>query len=226
MNDQIVIGPQIPLGKFYESVLAFFLNFHGSVIYNIFGDLIYTIKFVGTFLSLVFLVGIIYTSFRFYEIERPEILKRLKEEELLSSSGGGIKEGDKAKVDGDVGGAMAAVITDAPEKVDEKAVHARKWQRVVDHAESQNPNDWRLAILEADILLDELLDIMGGHGNTIGDKLKSFTKAEMPNIQLAWEAHLVRNQIAHEGGDFIISQREARRVVKLYHDVLQAGLYF
>jgi hypothetical protein len=38
----------------------------------------------------------------------------------------------------------------------------------------------------------------------------------------AWEAHRVRNQVAHEGSDFILSQREARRAVELYRKVFEA----
>lgn len=103
--------------------------------------------------------------------------------------------------------------------------HNKEWDRVLDLANSQNPNDWRLAILEADILLDEMLTMNGGVGDTIGDKLKSFDQAAFPSIQMAWDAHLVRNQIAHEGANFILTDREARRVIALYESVLRAGLY-
>src|SRR5690606_23767063 len=35
-----------------------------------------------------------------------------------------------------------------------------KWRQISDHVSSDNPNDWRLAIIEADIMLDELLTQM------------------------------------------------------------------
>jgi len=97
----------------------------------------------------------------------------------------------------------------------------QKWERVSAHINSENPNDWRLAILEADIILEELLDKMGYRGESIGDKLKTIEKSDFTTIDNAWEAHKIRNSIAHEGGDFLITQREARRVIELYASVFR-----
>ncbi|NQV88333.1 MAG: hypothetical protein HQ402_02160 [Parcubacteria group bacterium] len=97
----------------------------------------------------------------------------------------------------------------------------QKWIRVSDHINSENPNDWRLAILESDIILEELLDKMGYRGESIGDKLKTIEKSDFTTIDNAWEAHKIRNSIAHEGGDFLITQREARRVIELYASVFR-----
>ncbi len=110
-------------------------------------------------------------------------------------------------------------------EVSKESVHKVKWQRILDHADSVNPGDWRLAILEADILLDEMLDDMGIYGETIADKLKNVNEAALPGVQRAWEAHLVRNQIAHEGPNFELNQREARRIIGLFDAVLRQGGY-
>jgi hypothetical protein len=96
-----------------------------------------------------------------------------------------------------------------------------KWERVLTHIESLNENDWRLAIIEADIMLAELLDTMHLNGDSIGEKLKGIEKSDFTTLDKAWEAHKVRNEIAHAGGDFRISQREALRVVELYKDVFK-----
>lgn len=96
-----------------------------------------------------------------------------------------------------------------------------RWQRVLTHADSGNESDWRLAILEADIILGEMLDKMGYRGETIGDKLKTIEKSDFTTIDDAWAAHRVRNAIAHEGAEFILTQREARRVIDLYKRVFE-----
>ncbi len=96
-----------------------------------------------------------------------------------------------------------------------------QWQIVLTHIESTNQNDWRQAILEADIILSSLLDTMFLPGETIGDKLKSVEKADFRTIDNAWEAHKTRNQIAHEGSNFKIDQKEAKRVVDLYRSVFE-----
>lgn len=96
-----------------------------------------------------------------------------------------------------------------------------RWERVVQHISSDNPSDWRLAILEADIILDELLDRLGYIGDTIGDKLKKVVRGDFKTLDNAWEAHRIRNAIAHEGSDFALTQRESRRIIGLYETVFR-----
>jgi hypothetical protein len=94
-----------------------------------------------------------------------------------------------------------------------------RWERVLSHTISQNENDWRLAIMEADIMLGDLLETMSLPGNTIGDKLKAIEKSDFLTLDNAWEAHKVRNLIAHEGMNHKITQKEVNRVIDLYKSV-------
>ncbi len=103
----------------------------------------------------------------------------------------------------------------------EEVVKNPRWQRVLTHISSDNPNDWRLAILECDIMLDEVLDKEGYVGDTIGDKLKKAVRGDFKTLDEAWEAHRIRNAIAHEGQDFAVTDREARRVINLYETVFK-----
>ncbi len=108
---------------------------------------------------------------------------------------------------------------------DEDSDENPKWKRVLEHIESDNQADWRLAIIEADIMLGELLDAQGYTGETIGDKLKKIEISDFQTLNEAWEAHKVRNQIAHEGSDFLISEREARRIINLFRQVFEEFRY-
>jgi hypothetical protein len=103
----------------------------------------------------------------------------------------------------------------------ERGAKNPKWQRVMGHIESSNPNDWRLAIMEADVMLEELAQTIGYRGETLGDKLKSVERSDFTNIDKAWEAHRIRNRIAHEGSDFQLTEREAKRAVELYRAVFE-----
>ncbi len=100
-----------------------------------------------------------------------------------------------------------------------------KWERVLEHINSPNQSDWKLAILEADIMLSDMLDKMSYHGATIGDKLKSIEPSDFTSLQEAWEAHKVRNSIAHEGSDYAITKPEAERVIKLFRKVFEEFRY-
>jgi hypothetical protein len=103
----------------------------------------------------------------------------------------------------------------------EKPEPNKKWLKVQEHIASSNPSDWRLAILEADILLNEVLDKMGYKGLTIGEKLKTIERSDFTHLNDAWEAHKTRNMIAHEGSDFSLSQREAKSVIDKYERVFK-----
>lgn len=96
-----------------------------------------------------------------------------------------------------------------------------RWATVIGHASSLNQSEWRLAILEADTMLAELLDKRGYPGLSIGEQLKLVDSEKFRSIQDAWDAHRVRNQIAHEGSAFTLTEREARRVIGLYERVFR-----
>lgn len=90
-----------------------------------------------------------------------------------------------------------------------------RWQDVLKHAESSEPSDWKLAIIEADIILEELLSELGYAGVSVGDKLKG-APSSFRTIEQAWRAHNVRNRIAHEGASFELSEMLARQTIAEY----------
>lgn len=94
------------------------------------------------------------------------------------------------------------------------------WDQIRRHIESENPNDWRLSIIEADIMLDRALTNLGYAGNTLGEKLKSISVQHVSSLQDAWDAHIIRNKIAHEGSDFVLTHRLAREAITKYQRVL------
>ena len=92
-------------------------------------------------------------------------------------------------------------------------------QDMLDHIASDSPSDWKLAIIEADIILDEILKDAGYAGTSLGERLRSISPERLRSLDDAWQAHKVRNQIAHGGADFILTQRLAQDTVKQYRRV-------
>ncbi len=107
------------------------------------------------------------------------------------------------------------------DRVVETPVVNVRWEKILDNLNSTNENDWRQAIMEADIMLGQLLDNLHLPGETMGDKLKAVEKEDFTTLDNAWEAHKVRNQIAHEGLNYRLTDREAKRVVSLYMTVFE-----
>lgn len=96
-----------------------------------------------------------------------------------------------------------------------------QWVNVINYISSPDPSQWRLAIMEADNMLDALLTKLGFQGESLGEKLKSVDQNKFRSLASAWEVHTVRNKIAHEGSDFELSPREARRIVSLYEQIFR-----
>ncbi len=105
---------------------------------------------------------------------------------------------------------------------DERFRNGPKNSRFADikkHITSNNPNDWKLAIIEADIILDETLKKAGYAGASLGERLRSISPTQLQHLDDAWQAHKVRNQIAHGGADFILTHRLAEGTIKQYQRV-------
>lgn len=100
-------------------------------------------------------------------------------------------------------------------------VTSDKFTELQAHLDSQNPNDWKLAIIEADIILDDTLKRQGYAGPTLADRLKSISPDTLHSIRDAWDAHMVRNKIAHAGADFVLTQKIARETIMQYERVFK-----
>ena len=96
-----------------------------------------------------------------------------------------------------------------------------KWKYILTLIESPNESDWRVAIMEADSLLEENFKERGLVGNSMSELLEEAKLNGYSNIQSAWDAHLIRNKIAHEGLDYPLTQVEGRRIIKLYQNVFE-----
>ncbi len=97
----------------------------------------------------------------------------------------------------------------------------KKWEHVISLLNSGTSAGWRQSIIEADIILDELLRAQQYHGDSVGEMLKAVEPSDMLTLDDAWEAHKVRNRIAHAGSAFELSEREAKRIISLFEKVFK-----
>lgn len=96
-----------------------------------------------------------------------------------------------------------------------------RWASIEARVEENTPESWRIAIIEADIMLDDMLTKAGYSGKSLGEKLKSANPQSFTTIQDAWEAHKVRNEIAHVGSDFILTQKTAKETIMRFERVFR-----
>lgn len=105
--------------------------------------------------------------------------------------------------------------TDLPKREAKKT-----WSAIQEHFFTGGDNDLKIAILEADKVLDEALRGAGIQGNTLGDRLKKIKPSQLPDIDAIWQAHKLRNQIAHEN-DFKLKRDIAERALGIYEKALR-----
>lgn len=96
-----------------------------------------------------------------------------------------------------------------------------RWVQVEALMDSPNESDWRRAILEADTILASLVASLGYPGDTLGEQLKNANPIQFTTINLAWEAHRMRNALAHLGEAFPLTAREARATIEQYARVFE-----
>jgi len=114
--------------------------------------------------------------------------------------------------------------TEAELAVSGAAVHGPKnprWHAVLELVTSPHEGDWRRAVLEADSLLRDMLSERGFMGDDIGEQLRGARPGQFSNIDLAWEAHRMRNRIAHEGEGVMLQGRDVTATIDLYRRVFE-----
>lgn len=104
---------------------------------------------------------------------------------------------------------------------DESISKNPRWRQVLHYLFSTSANDWKLAVIEADTMLELMLGERGFAGENLGEKLKRAGEQGFKQLNTAWEVHTIRNRIAHEGSIFELSHHEAKRVIALYEQMFR-----
>jgi len=94
------------------------------------------------------------------------------------------------------------------------------WIKIWNALSSSNPADWKVAILEADNLLEMMVTRMGYRGDGLGEKLKAIEPSDFNTLNDAWEAHKIRNKIAHQS-NYDLTFKEAQLAIASYEKVFR-----
>lgn len=94
----------------------------------------------------------------------------------------------------------------------------RRWSEVRKTA-TQGIMGSKLALLEADTLLDAALKSLMMPGDTLGERLK-VACYKYPKLHQVWWAHKLRNQLAHDVS-FQLSHRQAGQALDEFERALQ-----
>lgn len=95
----------------------------------------------------------------------------------------------------------------------------RRWAEVERMAAASGDMNHKLAIIEADKLLDTALKALAMPGTSLGERLK-FAQYKYPDLREVWFAHKIRNQLAHEAS-FRLDAGMARSAIRAFKKALE-----
>ena len=95
-----------------------------------------------------------------------------------------------------------------------------EWQAVLDKLEDDNPEVYKLAVLEADKIFDDLLKRKKIPGSDMGERLKQLRPEQLANLDDVWRAHKIRNRVAHESG-FHLTRAQAKMAVEIFEKAIK-----
>lgn len=94
----------------------------------------------------------------------------------------------------------------------------KRWEEIEAMIASPGEMNRKMAVLEADKLLDQALKSLAMPGETLGERLK-FAAYKYPDLKEVWWAHKVRNQLAHEA-TYHLDQGLAKKAIKAFKKAL------
>ncbi len=192
-NDIVFTSYGIDIHQLIENIAHFFGGDTVSLtgFFELFSVIWLTLTVIGIILSIIFIIIFVYATLKVNELGALEV---------------------------------KTWATDLERQWRERELNSGKhknqrWADIEKRLDLDNPSEWRVAIIEADILLGEVLNSAGYAGASIGEQLKSANPSNFGTVEVAWQAHRVRNEIAHAGSDFVLTHKLARETITQYKRV-------
>jgi len=96
----------------------------------------------------------------------------------------------------------------------------KKWNKIKVRLKSDNESEYKVAIIEADNLIDGLVKKLGYSGENLGERIENMPETEIEaKIDLV-QAHEVRNRIIHDEG-FVVDRNKAKETIENYENFLK-----
>ncbi|KPJ71550.1 hypothetical protein AMJ50_01500 [Parcubacteria bacterium DG_74_3] len=97
--------------------------------------------------------------------------------------------------------------------------YKRKWRKITNRLNTGLESEYKLAVIEAEKMLNEALEKMGYPEQSLGEKLDKLTKDTLPNISQVREANKIQNNVVRDP-DYRLTLEQAKSVVLTYEQAL------
>lgn len=92
---------------------------------------------------------------------------------------------------------------------------AGRWKAIKKRIESGIEYEYKLAVMEAEELFNNVLTDKGFPGKTFDERIREVEKAQLPNLEEILEAHKIRNMVAYDP-NYKITRDEAQKVLTVF----------
>ena len=96
----------------------------------------------------------------------------------------------------------------------------KTWRKMLARLDLPQESEHKLAIIEADDLLDGILQRLGYGGGSLKERLAGLTEIILPSIDRVREAHDIRNSIVHDP-DYHLTLEQAKKLLEIYEQALR-----
>lgn len=96
----------------------------------------------------------------------------------------------------------------------------REWPQIVSRMESDNPSQWKAAIIESSEMLDTILKTIKYPGDTLRERLDNMLPNQLSNLDGTKEAVEIRNKIVQDP-EFHLSKEEAQKILDEFAEALR-----
>jgi hypothetical protein len=95
----------------------------------------------------------------------------------------------------------------------------KQWLKIKGRLDTGLESEFKLAVIEADAMIDDILTKLGYAGETLGERLTQVSPNILPSVNDVAQAHKVRNNIVHDP-DYRLTLEEANNAISLYEKAL------
>ncbi len=107
-----------------------------------------------------------------------------------------------------------------PELSTKKPQMRRKWDKITAGLKTDNESLWKVAIIEADNVIDDLIARMKYPGENMSERLDGINPGQIDNIEELRRAHEMRNRIIHDE-NFKLDKKQAEEIIGYYENFLR-----
>ncbi|MEK9135033.1 MAG: hypothetical protein AAB451_01920 [Patescibacteria group bacterium] len=95
----------------------------------------------------------------------------------------------------------------------------KDWNKIKARLDTGLEAEYKLAILEADSTMDEVLKRMGFGGASLGERLDKLTAVSLPNLNEVRLAHQIRSNVVHDP-DYKLTLDETKKTIAIFEKAL------